>query len=86
MVLRPRAIFCSMRFTYEFEKKGFVIFQPKNVEPLNEIRDEFLRYISKSIKLKKIDNLEKKHTLTIYFQGCTQDGFCYIPFKKEVSL
>ena len=33
-----------------------------------------------------IDNLEKKHTLTIYFQGCTQDGFCYIPFKKEVSL
>ena len=33
-----------------------------------------------------IDDLEKKHTLTIYFQGCTQDGFCYIPFKKEVSL
>jgi len=33
-----------------------------------------------------IDNLEKKHTLTIYFQGCKQDGFCYIPFKKEVSL
>ena len=33
-----------------------------------------------------IDNIEKKHTLVIYFQGCTQDGFCYIPFKKEISL
>jgi thiol:disulfide interchange protein DsbD len=33
-----------------------------------------------------IDNVEKKHTLVIYFQGCTQDGFCYIPFKKEISL
>jgi len=33
-----------------------------------------------------IDDIEKKHTLVIYFQGCTQDGFCYIPFKKEISL
>ena len=33
-----------------------------------------------------IDNIEKKHSLVIYFQGCTQDGFCYIPFKKEISL
>ena len=33
-----------------------------------------------------IDNIEKKYTLVIYFQGCTQDGFCYIPFKKEISL
>ena len=33
-----------------------------------------------------IDHLEKKQILTIYFQGCTQDGFCYIPFKKELSL
>lgn len=33
-----------------------------------------------------IDDVEKKHTLVIYFQGCTQDGFCYIPFKKEISL
>ena len=49
----------DLKIIEEFEKKGFVIFQPKNVEPLNEIRDEFLRYISKSIKLKKIDNLEK---------------------------
>jgi len=33
-----------------------------------------------------IDNIEKKHTLVIFFQGCTQDGFCYIPFTKEISL
>ena len=33
-----------------------------------------------------IDHLEKKQILTIYFQGCTQDGFCYTPFKKELSL
>lgn len=33
-----------------------------------------------------IDNIQKKNSLVIYFQGCTQDGFCYIPFKKEISL
>ena len=49
----------DLKIIEEFEKKGFVIFRPKNTGLLNEIRNEFLKYILKKIKVKKIDDFKK---------------------------
>ena len=76
---------------FKFVVDGEIIKSKIILWPLSENFDDpnfgVVQVFKKSDSLYlSIDDIEKKHTLVIYFQGCTQDGFCYIPFKKEISL